>query len=168
MSSLEFLSRSEVPTDVRPVARSPLGRALREADAGLVEDISLSVGMLEVRGDVADLAAKSAEVVRLAPERAIVLCDAEKSASILARLRKQGYVVIDMWAAYAGLRLRSERLLRRLTDLDPAALPAVGALAHVQALVLRDEADTFRIFVPQEYGHYVAEVAVDAARGLEG
>jgi sarcosine oxidase gamma subunit len=168
VTGLEFLSRAEVPTDVRPVARSPLGRALREADAGLVEDISLSVGMLEVRGEIAALAVKSAEVVRLTPDRAIVLCDAEKSASILARLRKQGYIVIDMWAAYAGLRLRSERLLRRLTDLDPEALPAVGALAHVQALVFRDDGDTFRIFFPQEYGHYVAEVAADAARGLNG
>ncbi|MGH2995385.1 MAG: hypothetical protein ACRDON_09455 [Gaiellaceae bacterium] len=168
MSALEFLSRPEALTDLRPVARSPLERALRGVDAGLVEDVSLSVGKLEVRGDIADLAVKGAEVVRLTPDRAIVLCDAEKSAAILARLRKKGYVVIDMWAAYAGLRLRSERLLRRLTDLDHEALPAVGALAHVQALVLRDEADTFRIFVPQEYGHYVVEVAVDAARGLEG
>jgi sarcosine oxidase gamma subunit len=168
MGALQFLSRSELLADFQQVARSPLERALREVDAGAVEDISLSAGTLEIRGDVADLAVRGAEVVRLTPDRAIVLCDAEKSAAILARLRKQGYVVVDMWAAYAGLRVRGERLLRRLTDLDPEALPAVGALAHVQALVLRDEGDIFRIFVPQEYGHYVAEVVVDAARGLDG
>jgi sarcosine oxidase gamma subunit len=38
--------------------------------------------------------------------------------------------------------------------------------AHVQALVVEDGDETFRIYVPQEYGHYVAEVLIDAARGL--
>jgi sarcosine oxidase gamma subunit len=44
----------------------------------------------------------------------------------------------------------------------------VGAVAHVQAYVLRDDAETFRLFFPQEYGHYLAEVVVDAAEGLRG
>jgi hypothetical protein len=56
--------------------------------------------------------------------------------------------------------------MRRLTDLDLGALPAVGALAHVQAYVLRDEGETFRFFFPQEYGHYLAEVVIDTAEGL--
>ena len=52
---------------------------------------------------------------------------------------------------------------RSATSVDQ---PAVGALAHVQALVLRDDEATFRVFVPQEYGHYVAEVVADAAAGV--
>jgi sarcosine oxidase gamma subunit len=74
--------------------------------------------------------------------------------------------VVDQSAGLAGLRVRGEGLLRRLTDLDLDELPAVGALAHVQAFVLRDDEETFRLFFPQEYGHYVAEVVVDAAAGL--
>jgi len=62
--------------------------------------------------------------------------------------------------------VRGETLMRRLTDLDLDALPAVGAVAHVQAYVIRDVGDTFRLFFPQEYGHYLAEVVIDAAEGL--
>ncbi len=57
-------------------------------------------------------------------------------------------------------------MLRRATDLDLDRLPAVGSVAHVQTLVLRDDEETFRLFFPQEYGHYLAEVLVDAARGV--
>ena len=56
--------------------------------------------------------------------------------------------------------------MRRLTDLDLESLPAAGAVAHVQAYVLRDGGDVFRLFFPQEYGHYLAEVVVDAAEGV--
>jgi hypothetical protein len=56
--------------------------------------------------------------------------------------------------------------MRRLTDLDLGRLPAVGPLARVQALILRDDEETFRFFFPQEYGDYVAEVVVDALAGL--
>ena len=55
--------------------------------------------------------------------------------------------------------------MRRLTDLDLDALPAVGKLAEVPAVVLRD-GDRFRIFFPQELGHYVAEVVLDTLDGL--
>jgi sarcosine oxidase gamma subunit len=79
-----------------------------------------------------------------------------------------GFLVVDLSAALAGLQLRGEALVRRLTDLDLDSLPAVGAVAHVQAYVLRDDAETFRLFFPQEYGHYLAEVVVDAAEGLRG
>jgi hypothetical protein len=43
----------------------------------------------------------------------------------------------------------------------------MGALANVQALVICDEDDTFRVYVPQEYGHHVAEVIVDALEGVK-
>jgi hypothetical protein len=62
--------------------------------------------------------------------------------------------------------VQGESLLRRLTDLDLDALPAAGTVAHVHALVLRDEGETFRLYFPQEYGHSVAEAVIDAAEGL--
>jgi hypothetical protein len=62
--------------------------------------------------------------------------------------------------------VQGEALLRRLTDLDLDALPAMGSLAHVQALVVRDEGETFRLYFAQEYGDSVAEAAIDAAEGL--
>jgi sarcosine oxidase gamma subunit len=162
VSELSFLS----PDLAAPEAewRSPLERALAHAPEG-IEDVSRT-GVLEIRGDLTGLEANGFETVKLTPERALVLCSYEETGVLRAKLRQQFRTVIDMSAAYAGLRVRGERLLRRLTDLDPEELPAVGALAHVQALVLRDEDETFRIFVPQEYGHYVAEVVVDAAEGL--
>jgi hypothetical protein len=56
--------------------------------------------------------------------------------------------------------------MRRITDLDLDALPAAGAIAHVQAVVLRD-GDAFRLFFGQEYADYVAEVVIDAHEGIE-
>ena len=160
MSDLGFLSPSRA-TDAA-VWRSPLERALAHAPAE-IEDVSRT-GKLEVRGDVASIA--DGEVVRLTPRRALVLCPWEETTALRARLRSEGFHVVDQTAGYAGLRVRGATLMRRLTDLALDRLPAAGALAHVQAIVLRDDEHTFRIFVPQEYGDYVAEVVVDAAQGL--
>jgi sarcosine oxidase gamma subunit len=66
----------------------------------------------------------------------------------------------------AGLQVHGEALMRRLTELDLDELPAVGAVAHVQAYVIRDGGETFRLFFPQEYGDYLAEVVIDTAEGL--
>ena len=160
MSHLDFLSPELA--DAEAVWRSPLERALAHAPDG-VEDLSRT-GVLDVRGDVDGLDA--GQVVRLTPERALVLCAYDETARVRTQLAGAGRLVVDVSAGWAGLRVRGETLLRRLTDLDLDALPAVGALAHVQALVLRDDADTFRLYFPQEYGHHVAEVVVDAAEGL--
>ena len=56
--------------------------------------------------------------------------------------------------------------MRRLTDLDLGALPSVGALAHVRALVQQHDEERYRIWFPQEYSDYVAEVVLDAWEGL--
>ncbi|MGH3111928.1 MAG: hypothetical protein ACRDOP_00500, partial [Gaiellaceae bacterium] len=157
MNQLDFLSPDLAAPEA--VWRSPLERALAHAPEG-IEDVSRT-GVLEVRGDGEGPDAGGAEIVRLTPARAIVLCDWERIRETHASLSRQFHVT-DLSAGWAGLSVRGEAALRRLTDLDPAALPAVGAVAHVQALVLRDDAETFRIFFPQEYGHYVAEVVVDA------
>ena len=72
-------------------------------------------------------------------------------------------------AGLAGIELEGpkvETLLRRLTDLRLDALPAVGAVAHVRALVAQAGANRYRIWFPQEYSDYLAEVVLDAAEGV--
>ena len=161
MSVLDFLSPDLAAPETQ--WRSPLERALRTAPAE-VADVSLT-GKLEVRGDVSSLDATGFELVRITPSRALVLCDFTRTAELRARL-SDDFFVIDVSAGLAGLQVRGETIMRRLTDLDLDALPAVGSVAHVQAYVLRD-GETFRLFFPQEYGHYVAEVVVDAAAGVQ-
>jgi sarcosine oxidase gamma subunit len=158
---LDFLSPDRADAEAR--WRSPLERGLEHAPPEIA-DISLT-GKLDVRGDLDSVDAKGVELVRITPERGLVLCDFTKTANVRAKLADR-VLVVDLSAALAGLQLRGEALMRRLTDLDLDSLPAVGAVAHVQAYVLRDDAETFRLFFPQEYGHYLAEVVVDAAEGL--
>jgi sarcosine oxidase gamma subunit len=160
MSHLDFLSPDLAAADA--VWRSPLERALAHAHAGF-EDLSRT-GVLEVRGELNGLEVGDAEVVRLTPERALVLCPFEDD--MRARLATDDRLIVDVSAGWAGLRIEGETLMRRLTDLDLDALPAVGPLAHVQALVLRDTGEIFRLYFAQEYGHSVAEAVIDAAEGL--
>jgi sarcosine oxidase gamma subunit len=160
---LDFLSPDRADAEAR--WRSPLERGLEHAPPEIA-DLSLT-GKLDVRGDLDSFDAKGVELVRITPERGLVLCDFTKTANVRARLADR-FLVVDLSAALAGLQLRGEALMRRLTDLDLDSLPAVGAVAHVQAYVLRDDAETFRLFFPQEYGHYLTEVVVDAAEGLRG
>jgi hypothetical protein len=129
-----------------------------------VEDLSRT-GKLEVRGalDGADL---PYEVVRITLEKALVLCPYEECAAVRAALQDEIRSVIDMTGALAGLRVHGERLLRRLTDLDLDALPAVGVVARIEAVVIRDDGESFRLFFPQEYGDYVAAVVLDTLEGL--
>ena len=162
MSHLDFLSPDLATVDA--VWRSPLERALAHAPAEM-QDISRT-GVLEVRGELDGLDADEAEVVRLTPDRALVLCPFEEAGRLRTRLAGARRSVVDLSAGWAGLQVQGEALMRRVTDLDLDRLPAMGSLAHVHALVLRD-GDTFRLYFPQEYGHSVAEVVVDAAEGLE-
>ena len=165
MTSLDFLSPDLATPDVASTQgawKSPLERALQHAPPEVL-DVSVT-GKLEIRGDVSTLKTRALEIVQVTPERALVLCDFTKTADVRAKLSER-FLVVDMSAALAGLQIRGEKLMRRLTDLDLDELPAVGAVAHVQAYVLRDDGDVFRLFFPQEYGHYVAEVVVDAAEG---
>jgi hypothetical protein len=163
---LDFLSADLAAPDLAPAQtawRSPLERVLADAPAGL-EDISRT-GVLEVRGDLDSVDASGAELVRITPSRGLLLCDPERVGELRTRLGTE-FLVFDVSAAWAGLKVRGERLLRRLTDLDLEALPAVGSIHHVQALVIRDEGETFRLFFPQEYGHSVAEIVIDSIEGL--
>jgi sarcosine oxidase gamma subunit len=159
---LSFLSPDQASPEA--VWRSPLERALADAPAEIT-DVSLT-GKLDVRGDIASLKTRALEIIRLTPERALVLCDFTRTAEVRAKLEERFYVV-DLSGTLAGVQVRGETVMRRLTDLDLTALPAVGNVAHVQAYVLRDDAETFRLFFPQEYGHYLAEVVVDAVEGVK-
>jgi sarcosine oxidase gamma subunit len=162
VSDLGFLSPDRATGEA--VWRSPLERALAHAPEG-IEDVSRA-GVLDVRGNVGSLALDRVEIARLTPERALVVCDPGETSSLRARLRGNGFWVVDLSAGYAGLRVQDEAVLRRVTDLDLDALPAVGSVAHVQTLVFRDGEEAFRLLFPQEYGHHLAEVVVDAAEGL--
>jgi hypothetical protein len=159
---LDFLSPDLAAPDLAPAEtawRSPLERALAHAPAG-VRDLSRT-GKLELRGEIDGLEG----VIRITPRRALVLCDYDD----LATTRDQfagSFLVLDLTAALAGLELEGEAVMRRLTDLDLDALPAVGSVSHVQTLVIRDDAETFRLFFPQEYGHSVVEIVIDALEGL--
>jgi hypothetical protein len=162
VSHLDFLSPDLASADA--AWHSPLERALAHAPRG-IEDLSRTA-VLDVRGELDGLEAGGAEVVRLTPERAMVLCSFEESGDLRSRLAGDGRLVVDVSAGWAGLRVEGEALMRRLTDLDLDALPAVGSLAHVHGLVVRDEGETFRLYFPQEYGHSLAETVLDAAEAL--
>jgi len=161
VTELAFLSPGRAAPEA--VWRSPLERALRGAPAE-ISDISLT-GKIEIRGGLDAFDLKGVELVRITPERGLVLCDFTKTVEVLERLQ-QDFLAIDMSATLAGLQVRGETLMRRVTDMDLDALPAAGAVAHIQALVLRD-GDEFRLFVGQEYSDYLAEVVIDAHEGLE-
>jgi sarcosine oxidase gamma subunit len=161
VSRLDFLSPDGCAATVELV--SPL----RHVDlAGAATDAS-ALGKLEVRGDVESVEpAEGEHVLPLGPGRVLVVVEGS-TAQARERLAGPNRRVYDRTAALAVLELEGRDLLARLTDLDPDSLPAVGAVARVQALVeRRPGGDRFRLYVPEELGHYVAEVVVDMARGL--
>ncbi len=163
MSHLDFLSPDLATPDAE--WRSPLERALADAPAGF-EDLSRT-GMLDVRGELNGLGSGGADLVQMTPERALVLCPFDEVGELRRRLAGEGRLVVDVSAAWAGLGIPGdETLFRRVTDADPGRLPAVGSVAHVRTILLRPDNETFRLYFPQEYADYVAEVLIDAARGL--
>ncbi len=162
MSVLDFLSpwRCEPQT-----LASPLARALAGAPESL-RDLS-GDGKVELRGDLSLVEpGEGEELVRLTPRRGLLLTDDPLGA--LERVRDSGLRAYDVTGALAGLAFDGEQLFRRLTDLDPAALPTAGSFARISAVVVRDEGERFRAYFPQELGHYVAEVVLDLLAGLSG
>jgi hypothetical protein len=74
-------------------------------------------------------------------------------------------------AGVAGIELEApfvRTVLARLTDLDLDRLPALGPVAHVRALVARESEERYRIWFPQEYADYMAEVVIDTWKGVAG
>jgi hypothetical protein len=153
MTDLAFSSPGDAP------ATSPLARAL--AGAHGITDLS-QLGKLEVRrAEVGPLTA-GADVIPIAPTRALVLCANERRAEMRRSLPG---LVVDLTAAYAGIGVEGEELMRRLTDLDLATLPAAGKVAGVPAIVNR-QGTVFQIFFAQEYGDSVVELVRDVQEGL--
>ena len=163
MSVLDFLS----PSRCAPAAlASPLARALAGRDAPSLRDLSLD-GKVEIRGDLDVVEHTDGdEFVRLSPRRGLLLTTRDPS-EVAERLRAGGVRAYDVTGALAGLALEGERLLRRLTDLDLDALPAAGGFARIGAILVRDEGERFRVYFPQELGHYVAEVVLGTLAGLD-
>jgi hypothetical protein len=161
VSRLSFLSADLVPEASRT---SPLANALASGSP-VVRDVS-ALGKLELRGDVdAVRAGEGEELVQLAPGRALLITEASP-AEARERLGASGLRVYDLTGSLAGLEVEGDALLRRLTDLDLEKLPATGPVARgVPALIQRLEGERFRLFVPQELGHYVCETAIDLAAG---
>jgi sarcosine oxidase gamma subunit len=120
-----------------------------------------------VRGEIGELSVEGVEAIWISPRRALLLCEYDEVAAVQERVGDD-FLAVDVTAALAGLEVRGETVMRRLTDLDLDELPAPGPIAHIQAIVIRDDDETFRFFFAQEYGHYVAEVVVDAFAGVQG
>lgn len=153
MSELAFTAPGDGPVV------SPLAHAL--AGATGIDDLSL-LGKLEVRNADPVPLPEGTSLIRLTPERALVLCPTEARAELKRSL--PGFVV-DVTAALAGIGVEGEQLLRRLTDLDLDALPAAGKVAGVPAFVTRD-GEHFGVFFAQEYGVSVVELVRDLQEGL--
>ena len=63
----------------------------------------------------------------------------------------------------ADLRPANMERLRATVEPDPE----ISLTCFVTGTEVRDEGERFRIYFPQELGHYVAEVVLDAIAGLE-
>jgi len=137
---------------------SPLARALGDG----VTDVS-QLRKLELRGALDGVTPGAGEdLLRFAPSRALLVGEGATEPPSGPGLR-----VYDMSAALAAFEFEGEDALRRLTDLEPAQLPAAGAIARgTWALVEARGDGRFRVFVPRELGHYVVEVVLDTLRGL--
>ena len=162
MSRLDFLSPDACESGVA------LGRPLRARSPTRPSPTSRELGKLEVRGDRRHARDRrpGEQLLPLGPERALLVVDGPPAAA-RRRLATAGLRVYDMSAGLAALEVEGDDLLRRLTELDLDQLPATGSIARgTPALIERRDGDRFRLYVPQELGHYVAEVVADLARGL--
>ena len=128
---------------------------------GFLSPAHTESGVVELRGAVDGFRAAEGEtLVRLRADRALVL---GRPQAVVERGRAAGLRAYDVSAGHVAVPAPDERVLRRLTDLDPAALPAAGPVAReVPAVVLRD-GDGFLLLVPRELAAYVAAVVEDAA-----
>jgi hypothetical protein len=140
-----------------PRQASPLARAL--AGSTGLKDLSL-LGKVELRGG--DVPA-DVEAIPITPHRVLLVCEPERCAELL---ETESGLAVDLTGALAGIELEGEALMRRLSDLDLARLPAAGKVAGVPAVVSSPGGERFRIFFAQEVGHSVVETVRDLQEGL--
>ncbi len=188
MSELDFLAvdRAQASDRFRPVARSPMARRLLEAGAEFAErdgwlvavsvpgqdDVSVAIRDVthayridERHGDVERR--DGAHAARLPSARSFVATRRDGAAAESAPV--QG--AVDLSAGFAALEIEgpgASQVMRRLTDLDLDRLPAVGAVAQVRTFVFRHAPEGYLIFFRQEFGHYLWDVVVDAAKPFGG
>ena len=193
MSTLDFLSPHRALRDgeFRPLLKSSMERRQRDAGAHVEErggwllpisfpgeaDRLESVGIVdlshlakfEVRGGTAQLDGDEGAVwYEIHPGRALVLCRYGRSEWMRDRLERNFPYVLDQTAAYSILAVvgpEAPTVMRRLTHLH--AFPASGDVSGIAAHVL-ERRNGYWILFPQEYGHYLWEVAVDAAEPFGG
>ena len=102
----------------------------------------------------------------ISPRRALVLCAPSLGDSVRAQVGDRFSLdVTGAWSVIAIAGPEAQTVLRRLTHLHH--FPSGGEIAHVQGHVLEREGG-YWVLCPQEYGHYVWEVAVDRAAALGG
>ena len=192
MSVLDFLSPSLARDEggFHPVGRSAAERLFAAAGAifderdgwrvptivpdteAHLETVGIAdlshVGTLDVRpAPAADLTGAGVTTYRVSPRRALVLYPQSARKAVGEQLAPDA-LVIDATAAYTVLAItgpQARALIARLTHLHH--FPSGGEIAHVTGHVLPAGAG-YRIVVAQEYGHYVAEVALDCAAALGG
>jgi hypothetical protein len=124
-----------------------------------VADLS-HLSKFEVRPALDGVGEAGAVHFRISPRRSLVLG---------ASARPEGRLVLELTGALAILAVagpHAATVIRRLTHLDH--FPAGGEVAHITAYVLNPTAETYWIVFPQEYGHYLWQVAVDRAEPLGG
>jgi glycine cleavage system aminomethyltransferase T len=190
VSVLDFLSPSLAADadGLHPVARSSMERRFREAGATFEERdgwlVPVSVpGEAEhlAAAGVADLshltklevrpapASAGAGIVTYAisPRRGLLLFSSGLADVVREHVAGAPFV-LDVTAQHGILSIvgpEAHTVIRRLTHLH--RFPSSGAVAHVTAHVLERDGGYWIVF-PQEYGHYLYEVAVDRAAALGG
>ena len=190
--TLDFLSPARAAADTRfkPLRRSSMERRLRDAGAEFeardgwlvavrvpgeerhelgVRDVTHDYVVAEGNDDAGAWIQFGDGVVGLRVSSGQTFVATYRAGAGGAGNVPEGF--LDMTAAYAALEIEgpgAATAMRRLTALDLDALPAVGAVAHVRAFVFRTGEERYLLFFPQEYGHYLWEVAVDAAEPLGG
>lgn len=192
MTSLDFLSPDRARSDLgfSPLLKSSMERRQRDAGATFEErerwlvpisipgeeehlahagiaDLS-HLGKLEATGSVPEAVVGDTVWHRVTRAKAIVLCPFPQTAAIRARLSEAGADVLDVTAALSILAVvgpEAGTVLRRMTHLH--TFPASGDISQVSAHVI-PRGEGYWIVFPQEYGHYLWEVAVDAAEPLGG
>lgn len=190
MTGLDFLS-VEAAADrggMHPLAKSAMERRQRDAGATFEErdgwlvpvsfpgeserlahvgiaDLS-HLAKFELRPAGEPIGGEAAVWYRISPRRALALCPPAHAAAVRAEL--DGRLVLDVTGALSVLAVvgpEADTVIRRLTHLH--RFPSGGEVAHVMAHVLAGEGGYWIVF-PQEYGHYLWEVAVDRAEPLGG
>jgi glycine cleavage system aminomethyltransferase T len=190
--TLDFLSPDRARADLgfEPVLASPMARRARDAGAVFerrngwqvaasfpdegerlrsvgIADLS-HLGKLEVRGLARPNAREIVDWFQVRPDRALALCEYRDCFLLRSSLARRARLVLDQTGALAVLAVAGPNagsVLRRLTHLHE--LPAAGMVAHIPAHVLPRDGGYWIVF-PQEYGHYMWDVALDAALPFGG